>query len=81
MLRGVFQNGTYHFLFELSALENVFQMLGDGGPLHTKKLCHALLGEPEGFIIAQNFHLHLAIGRGVEEEVCDLVCRAEFFHG
>jgi hypothetical protein len=41
-LRGMFQNGTNHFLLQFTGFEDVFQVLGDCWTSNTEKLSDAI---------------------------------------
>lgn len=72
MPSGMFQNGTNHFFFQLSGLEDVFQVLANGWTLYSEKFGDLILSQPDGFVVQNALHLYLAIRRGVEQKIGQL---------
>ena len=58
----MFHFGTYCILIKLALIENVAEVLGDGRSLHAEQLRGLLLGQPQVFVVNQNFDAYLGVG-------------------
>jgi hypothetical protein len=65
---GYFQNGNNHCLHQLARLEDVLQVLADGGHVDAEKLGQRLLGHPEIFVTENDLDALFAVGRAVEDD-------------
>ena len=65
MTSGYFHFGNNHFFLQLSFLKNILQMLTDSRNPNPKKLCHSLLGTPNGFLFYDYLYLPLFIWKTI----------------
>jgi hypothetical protein len=66
---GYFQNGNNHFFVEFAFLENVFEVLADGGSLDAKERGHGFLRQPDRFVPDDDVDFHIFLRRAVNEEL------------